>query len=212
VVVPDPSPAPPAPEAPKAAAPLTAAEKAQLDALLARDAAARSAPAVRVGKPYVALVNLNVPRRAQRLEDKDAPKGDLVMAGSTVYLTDEEAALFLRADPSVDGRQIPVIRPLHGPGSTSEPALQRVPPRFMSGRMHGPPQGARPDPAGSSAWVQMVPEAAQPQPGSEAMAGQPQAPEANAVDLPPRSAAREAVAGADMDLVNAARAQMLQGQ
>lgn len=143
-------------------APLTQSERDKLDELLAR-ASAGQAPAVRIGKPYVALINLSVPRRGD--PDKGA---DLVMAGETINLTDDEAAQYLRHGPR-DGRQVAVIRPATGPES-SKLAPQSVPPRAVSGRLNGPPAGARPDPAGSSA-IQvaqpLIPETAEPVPGAE---------------------------------------------
>lgn len=142
--------------------PLSQSEKERLDELLAR-ASAGQGPAVRIGKPYVALVNLSVPRRGDPEKNTD-----LVPAGETVHLTDEEAAQYLRHGGR-DGRQIAVIRPATGPKS-SNLKPQRVPPRAVSGRLTAPPADARPDPAGSSA-IQvaqpLIPESAEPVPGTE---------------------------------------------
>lgn len=157
--------------------PLTASEKEQLDTLLAR-ASIGQGPAARIGKPYIALINLSVPRRAI-LRPGEHPQSDLVMAGETVHLTDEEAAQFLRHGPR-DGRQVAVIRPATGPES-SQQLPQRMPPRAVSGRLQAPPppapgtDGPRPDPPGSSAvqYAQPadVPETAEPVAGSENWAG-----------------------------------------
>lgn len=148
--------------------PLSEDERKQLDVLLAR--ASQGAPGVRIGKPYVALINLSVPRRVMRGADGKEPDNaaELVPAGEIVHLTDDEAAKFLRHGPR-DGRQVPVIRPATGRESSAlQP--QRVPPRAVSGRLAAPPADARPDPAGSSA-IQvaqpLIPETAEPVPGQE---------------------------------------------
>jgi hypothetical protein len=163
--------------------PLTAEERRVMNTLLARDSA-HSAPAVRPGDPYVALDNLVVPRRGDPTH-----QGDLAMAGETVYLTEEEAQLFTRCDPGKDGRQVPVVQKLSGPGGTREPPA-RVLPRQVSGPVWspGPPppgsDGPRPDPPGSSRVQVMtdvrIPESAEPVPGSESEPG--------AVDIPPGTA------------------------
>lgn len=185
---------PPAVKTAEAPRPLTDAERTQLADLLARDSAGQ-APAVRVGKEYVALVNISVPRRG------DPEHGaDLVYAGEKVHLTDDEAALYLRHG-SRDGRQVPVIRPSSGPES-SQLQPQRIPPRAVSGRLQGPPADARPDPPGSSA-IQVaeparVPEAFEPQAGQENWDGDPGA-GGHAVDaediIPSRVRARQAPRG-----------------
>ena len=148
--------------------PLTEDERKQLETLLARQS--MGAPGVRIGKPYIALVNLSVPRRVVRGADGKEPDNatEIAMAGDTVYLTDDEAAGFLRHGPK-DGRRIAVIRPATGPESSQE--LSRpLPPRAVSGHLNGPPADARPDPAGSSA-IQvaqpLIPETAEPTPGQE---------------------------------------------
>jgi hypothetical protein len=184
--------------------PLTAAEQRTLTELLTRASLLQSphAPAIRIGEEYVALINLSVPRRTNSLVDAKDRQVDLVRRGETVWLTDEEARLFMRADPDRDGRQIPVIQKVNGPESKAEQPF--LLPRLVSGRQFGPPVHARADPAGSS-FVQQVaiPEATPAAPGTE------QVPQADAIDLPPtRSAAREAVAGVDQELVDRARAQM----
>jgi hypothetical protein len=145
-----------------------------------------------VGEPYVALINLSVPRRGD-----PGRQADLVRAGETLYLTEEEARAFNRHGRS-DGRQVEVVRKLSGPdGSHAE--LPPIPPRAVSGRIfqpQAPPPGSdapRPDPEGSS-QVQYfdgapVPERAQPQPDQEHAADvlRSQA-QQDAVDLPPRRA------------------------
>lgn len=152
---------------------LTAAEQRQLDGLLLKAGlnlpAAAPAPGVVTGDPYVALTNIVVPRR------NDPTHGaDLVPAGETVHLTEEEAKLFLRCDPGRDGRRIPVIRRL-ADGEAAERG--RPLPRALSGVLHAPPQpkpgddGPRPDPPGSSKIMTYedarIPETREPQPGSE---------------------------------------------
>jgi hypothetical protein len=131
---------------------------------------------------YQALVNLSHPRRGD-----PGKETDLIYAGETVDLTDEEAAMYLppRRDP-------PLIRP----GKESGQPLPRMHPRALSGvainprtgkriGSPGPPQGARPDPEGSSAVQVLIPEAAEPQPDDETLP-----PDTDAVDIPPRGAAR----------------------
>jgi hypothetical protein len=107
-----------------------------------------------------------------------------------------------------DGRRVEVLRRLHGPAGNDLPV---IPPRAMSGPLMGPPQGARPDPPGSSGVAMMTepPEASAPVPGSEQTAGQTEPPQQDAIDLPPsRAAANAAVAGVDRDLVNAVKANL----
>jgi hypothetical protein len=169
-------------------APLTAEEQKTLDALMAR--ASAQGPAVRIGEPYRALINLSVPRRG----DKD--KGsDLVAAGETVYLTPEEARQFARHG-NTDGRQISVLQKLSGPDGSRE-ELPRPGPRPGSGRVLRPPvpqpgsEAERPDPEGSSRVVTYdgrAPEtmgAVAPDPSELADTLRSAAPDA--VDLPPRS-------------------------
>jgi hypothetical protein len=158
--------------------PLTEPERRQLDELLAR---ASQAPGIRIGDPYIALINLSVPRRVVRGADGKEPDNatELVPAGATVYLTEDEAAKYLRHGPA-DGRQIAVIR--RATGSESSQELSRpLPPRAVSGKLNAPPppppgsEGPRPDPPGSSTIEYrdpVVPESAEPQPGSEDFAGQ----------------------------------------
>jgi hypothetical protein len=171
------------------ARPLSDEEKRALRDLMARENA-WAGPATRVGEPYEALVNLSVPRRG----DKDR-QTDLVMAGETVYLTDEEARAFNRRG-SRDGRQVEVVRKLSGPDGSREP-LPRILPRHVSGRLfrpQAPPPGSdapRPDPEGSSR-VQVLedgnaPEAAgamTPEPSE--MADNLRSAGPDALDLPPR--------------------------
>jgi hypothetical protein len=172
------------------ARPLTEAEKKVLRDLMTRENA-WATPATRIGDPHVALVNLSVPRRG----DKDR-QCDLVMAGETVYLTDEEARQFNRHGHQ-DGRQVEVVRKLSGPdGSRAE--VQRVLPRAVSGRLFRPPVpgsgdvAPRPDPPESSR-IQVIEDGNAPEAGG-AMAADPSemadnlssAPAADALDLPPR--------------------------
>lgn len=156
----------------EATRPLDAAERKQMEDLLARaSAGAVETPATRFGTPYVALIPLSVPRRSG---NKD--QNDLVMPGETVNLTDDEAAQYMRHGPK-DGRQVAVIRPATGPQSSQELSSRPMPPRAVSGRIQAPPppapgtDGPRPDPAGSSqvqyAQPAEVPETAEPSLGSE---------------------------------------------
>jgi hypothetical protein len=171
--------------------PLTDDERKSLNELLARDSAFE-APSVRRGEPYVALINLSVPRRG----DKERAT-DLVYAGDTVYLTAEEAAAFNRHGVR-DGRQVDVVRKLSGPDGSREP-VGLIPPRAVSGRIFRPvppPPGSdapRPDPEGSSAIQYVdapaIPESSQPQPDPSEMADHLRSePLPDAVDLPPRNA------------------------
>jgi hypothetical protein len=176
------------------ARPLTEDEKKVLRDLMTRENA-WSTPATRVGTPHEALVNLSVPRRGDR--DRNC---DLVMAGETVYLTDEEARQFNRRG-SRDGRQVDVVRKLSGPDGSREP-LPRVLPRHVSGRLFRPPppppgsEMARPDPEGSS-QVQVIEDGRAPE-TEGAMSASPSemadnlssAPAVDALDLPPRGRAR----------------------
>lgn len=177
--------------------PLSEAEVEQMNKLLARASQVQT-PSTRPGDPYIALTNLNVPRRGT-----DPLRGsDLVYAGDTVNLTPEEAAGYMRHGPG-DGRRIPVVRPATGPKSSSEPP-QRVPPRAVSGAVRQPAPPAPgsgmplPDPAGSSAILQQeIPENAEPVPGSENWDGEPSAGGSyvSAEDiLPERTRARAAAA------------------
>lgn len=178
--------------------PLSAAEREQFAAFLARDAATEG-QAARVGEPYVALTWLSVPRRG----DKDR-QTDRVPPGETVYLTEEEARKFQRHDPGSDGRAAPVIRKLSGPDGSREPLGPRVVPngsfllpRHLSGRLFRPmtpPPGSdapRPDPEGSSA-VQVLDDGRAPEAagaiGAEPsdMADNLRSAPVDAVDLPPR--------------------------
>lgn len=173
------------------ARPLTDDEKTVLRDLMAREAAF-AGPAARTGEPYEALVNLSVPRRGG---DKDR-NTDLVMAGETIYLTEEEARNFNRHGTR-DGRQVPVLRKLTGPDGTREEA-PRLLPRHMSGRLFRPavpPPGsemARPDPEGSSR-IQVLDDGRAPEAAGSVPAEAQEmadllrsAPPQDAVDLPPR--------------------------
>lgn len=174
------------------ARPLTEDEKKVLRGLMARENA-WAGPATRVGEPYLALVNLSVPRRG----DKDR-NSDLVLAGETVYLTAEEARQFNRHGQP-DGRQVGVLQKLSGPDGSRQ-APPRVPPRAVSGRLFRPPvpaagdTGARPDPAESSR-IQVIEDGRAPE-TEGAMTADPgemadqlrSAPAPDALDLPPRRA------------------------
>lgn len=173
--------------------PLSAAEREQFNAFLARDAATKG-PAARIGEPYLALANLSVPRRG----DKDR-QTDLVHKGETVYLTEEEARQFERRDPGRDGRVAPVVRKLSGPDGSRED-IPNLLPRHLSGRLFRPvtpPPGTelpRPDPEGSSRIQVMqdgnAPEAAGsvvPEPGEMEDNLRAQIPQ-DAVDIPPKAA------------------------
>jgi hypothetical protein len=146
--------------------PLSDEERKNLQDLLERDSATKG-PAVRIGDPYVALTNLSVPRRGG-----DGSTNDLVRPGETVHLTQEEAAGYMRHGPG-DGRRVSVIMPASE--YDAQAAAGKLPPRAFSGALRQPPADARPDPAGSSHIQQAqprIPEAAEPQPGSEATGGQ----------------------------------------
>lgn len=171
--------------------PLTAAEQASLDKLLVRASVGKT-PATRIGEAYEALINLSVPRRG----DSKDKQTDLVIAGETVHLTEEEARQFERHGGN-DGRQVPVIRKLSGPDGSHEP-LARLLPRHVSGRLFRPPppppgsDAARPDPEGSSR-VQILEDGRAPE-TEGAMTAEPSemadhlrdAAVPDAVDLPPR--------------------------
>jgi hypothetical protein len=184
------------------ARPLTEDEKKLLRGLMAREGTFAT-PANRSGEPYVALVNLSVPRRSNTKEDREC---DLVPAGETVYLTDAEAQAFNRKGAR-DGRQADVVRKMSGPdGSRAQLPPRVVPngafllPRFVSGRLFRPampPAGSdapRPDPEGSSA-IQVIEDGRAPE-TEGAMTPDPQEMADNlretvqatpdAVDLPPR--------------------------
>lgn len=127
---------------------------------------------------YMALVNISVPRKNDPNKETD-----LVMAGETVELDDEIAALHLpplRRPATIRKAadrtsEVPVIRPRDLSGVAIN---QRTGKRIG---YPGPPADARPDPPGSSQiLVQEVPEANEPVPGSE------NAPRDDAMDIPPR--------------------------
>jgi hypothetical protein len=178
------------------ARPLDETEKQALRDLMARENA-WTGPATRIGEPYLALINLSVPRRG----DKDR-NSDLVMAGETIHLTEEEARQFNRHGTR-DGRQIEVVRKLSGPDGSRE-EMPRIPPRAVSGRLFRPPppppgsDAPRPDPAESSR-IQVLDDGRAPE-TSGAMSAEPSEMADNlrdgaqdALDLPPtrsRSRAR----------------------
>ena len=168
------------------AKPLTPAERRAMQALAERAGLTLAGPSVAapdanvvIGDEYVALTNITVRRR------DNTGQVDLVRAGEKVRLTDEQAAPHLRCDPGTDGRRIPVIRKVNDTREAER--LARPLPRQLSGVMHAPPAGdggtgPRPDPPGSSRIQVLrdlrVPEAAEPQPGSEAV------PADDALDIP----------------------------
>ena len=181
------------------AAPLSEDERKTLETLLARQS--QGAPGVRIGKPYIALTNLSVPRRVVRGADGKEPDNatELAKPGDTVYLTDDEAAKFMRHEHG-DGRRVAVIRPATGPDSSRE--LSRpLPPRAVSGHLNGPPADARPDPVGSSAIPvaePLIPEMTEPAPGGENSDGDagPGSHQVNAEDIiPSRVRQRQAQRG-----------------
>lgn len=147
---------------------------------------AGQSPGVRIGSPYRALTNLSMPRRGRKPDDPN----DLVLAGETVWLTDEEAARFNRHNER-DGRRIPVLQPLDEVEPNAGPP--RIPPRALSGPIHrpvSPPKGdtgPRPDPPGSSTLqiLERIPEMAEPAPGDEDQ-HEPPAEGPDALDIPPR--------------------------
>jgi len=137
---------------------------------------------------YQALVNISHPRKGDPNKETD-----LIMAGETVDLTDEEAARYLPP-----ARLQALIRPAKESGGPQPQFAPRslfgvaINPRTGKriGRP-GPPADARPDPPGSSqVQVMEPPEASEPQPGDET-AG----PVVDAEDIPP-SRMRRAKAGA----------------
>jgi hypothetical protein len=192
---------------------LSETEAKQFEKLRAKANAAAGVHAaeIRVGEAYIALTNLSVPRRGPVPKD-EVRQSDLVPAGETVWLTDEEAATFLRHDGK-DGRRIPVIRKLHGPDSSAEPNAGRIHPSYLSGpvfRPSAPPPGTdlpRPDLPDSSRIISSgppVPEGLPPQ----VLGSMP--PAQDAVDIVPGTGqlARDAItAGANPELVAAAKAQ-----
>jgi hypothetical protein len=194
---------------------LTAAEQRDLDKMLAKaNAGAVHTPALRLGEPYEALVNLSVPRRGEPPRNAagqpDVPQTDLVHAGETVYLTSDEAAKFNRHDPDRDGRRIPVVRKL-GTGGEGDLIAGRVHPSLMSGPTFRPGPtppggtGPRSDPPGSSRIIETnpVPESSSPGVGDE------NGSLTDALDIPPGGGARQAAGtGADMDIVAAAKSAM----
>ena len=176
--------------------PLTDDEQATLAKLIVRASAGKT-PGTRIGEPYEALICLSVPRRG----DSKDKQTDLVLAGDTVYLTEDEARAFERHG-NTDGRQVPVIRKLSGADGSREP-LPRLLPRHVSGRLFRPPppppgsDAPRPDPEGSSR-VQVLEDGRAPETAG-AMTAEPaemadhlrDSAVADAVDLPPaRSRAR----------------------
>lgn len=191
-----------------ASKPLTDAERKKLDEFLARAAAEADvhAPAVRIGRAYVALVNLSLPRRDNTKEDRQC---DLVMAGDTVYLTDVEAAKYLRHQQT-DGRRIAVIR-LKSEVSSDGPPVP--PPSLLSGPIFRPmtqmPDGTRPDPAGSTKVVKQTEVNQDSVPAGEASGGAPA--DLGALDIMPGETTSTdlggAYAGADQDLLSAVKAQ-----
>jgi hypothetical protein len=132
-----------------------------------------------------------------------------VLAGDTVWLTDEEAARFERHGDR-DGRRVAVVR-LKSEVDASNPP--RPHPTLLSGPVFRPAvpapgtDGPRPDPAGSTRIVTVGPPEAQQVPVQHG--GEPVLPAQDAVDiLPGGQLARDQVTQrADMDLVSAVKAQ-----
>jgi hypothetical protein len=132
---------------------------------------------------YQALTNISVPQRSQG--GVLTGQNDLVLAGETVELTEDEARN-LMAVGGRTGRQHPAVRPA---AQSSDP-LPALLPRQLSGIVRRPVMPAadssapRPDPPGSSQVIIATPEGSEPVAGSEELPGQePQ----GALDLPPRS-------------------------
>jgi hypothetical protein len=128
---------------------------------------------------YEAIVNLSVPRAGD-----PGKETDLVFAGETIELTDDQADLF-----RPPFKAVAMIRPAKEGGERP-----RILPRQLSGiqinrrtglivGVPGPGVDTRPDPEGSSQVITTgPPEANEPQPGSET--GKPSE---DAVDIPPRA-------------------------
>ena len=130
-----------------------------------------------------ALTNLSVPRKGDS-------QTDLVSCGEIVDLADDIAERFLQRTP-------PVVRKVAA-GKDPGP-LPRLSPRQMFGATRGvpgPPEGARPDPPGSTTiqMLERVPEANAPQAEPPPPPGTPP-PAPDAVDLPPRSSRSRAATG-----------------
>jgi hypothetical protein len=192
---------------------LSEAEAKQFEKLRAKANAAAGVHVaeIRVGEPYIALTNLSLPRRGP-VPANEIRQSDLVPAGDTVYLTDEEAAPYLRHGDR-DGRRIPVIRRASGPESSAEPNAGRIHPSYLSGpvfRPAAPPPGSdlpRPDLPDSSRIISSgpaVPEGMTPHVMGGGM------PVQDAVDIVPGSGqlARDRVtAGADPEMVSAVKQQ-----
>lgn len=148
---------------------LSAEEMKALNDLAARAGLTLGKPPPRTGSVWQALVNISVPRPG----DPDKAT-DLVMAGNTVTLTDEQAAKFLPPN-----KQVALIRKKAESGQP----LPRITGRHLAGRLNGPPADVRPDPAGSSRVIKteeaVIPEMTEPGPGGE----EDKLPDA--IDLPP---------------------------
>ena len=139
---------------------------------------------------YQAITNLSVPRKNDPNKETD-----LVLAGETIDMDDDVAAKFL---PPL---RVPAVIRL---AKESGEPLPRLHPRQLSGvainqrtgkriGYPGPPEGARPDPPGSSVVTVMEPpEANEPVPGSETTGGQGAPPEVDAEDIPPRRTRQQA--------------------
>jgi hypothetical protein len=117
-------------------------------------------------KKYQVLINCSIPQRTPVIDPKDR-RTDLVMAGETVELTEEEARhLNTQA-------RVPLVRLV----KESKEPLPQVTGRHVSGLLRRPPEpppdseAARPDPAGSSKVMIYrdpdVPELAEPGVGDE---------------------------------------------
>lgn len=126
---------------------------------------------------WQALMNISLPRKGD--VDKQS---DLIPPGET-FEADESRVLNL-LHPKFGP---PRIRKIEEQGQD----LPRILPRHISNRQFGPPAGARPDPAASSAVqvLERIPELTEPQPDSE------QKPAEEAIDLPPRRTRAQAAKG-----------------
>jgi len=185
---------------------LTEAEKKTLAKLLEKvNIGNTHSPAVRIGREYVALVNLSVPRRDNTREDRQV---DLVRAGDSVWLTDDEAAKFLRHGDR-DGRRVAVIR-LKSEVDNNNPPKPH--PSLLTGPIMRPAtpapgsDGPRPDPAGATRVIEQttIPESevvpVAPQDAMDILPGQP-------ISGGEIGGNAYVQAGADQDLMAAVKAQ-----
>jgi hypothetical protein len=133
---------------------LTAVKTTELEALK-QGATARTVISEGLSD-YQALVNISVPVRTR--DGKKTDKNEVAVQGSRVKLDEEEAENLMRFGEGT-GRQRPAIRPW----SESGQPLPRLLPVQLSGKIRQPPpppKGTdlpRPDPAGSSHVLNMLP-------------------------------------------------------